>query len=127
MARGVGAFIFVSSLVFAMTILGGVGFYATLNIDVDASGANQDVQNAANQLNGTSFGENRSPSILEGPLAVVVPFIDFVLTLWTVIANTSGVIQLLYGLPPLVADTIETVFRIALTVTGLFAVRGILQ
>jgi hypothetical protein len=127
MARGVGAFIFVASLVFAMTILSGLGFYATMNVDVDNSGANQDVQNAANQLNGTSFGENRSPSILEGPLAVVVPFINFVQTLWTVITNTSGILQLLFGLPKIAGDTIETVFRIALTVTGLFAVRGILQ
>lgn len=127
MARGVGAFIFIASLVFAMTILSGVGFYAALNVDVDASGANEDVQNAAKQLNGTSFGENRSPSILEGPLAVVVPFINFVQTLWTVISNTSGILQLLFGLPKIAADTIEGLFQIALTITGLFALRGLLQ
>jgi len=127
MARGIGAFMFITSLVLAMTILTGMGFYGDLGMNIDASSQNADVQRAVDQLNSTEFGENRGASILEGPLAVVVPFIQVLNTFTTVLGNTSGILQLLFGLPKLVADTLETVFQLAMLVTTVFAIRGILQ
>lgn len=124
MARGIAAFIFVASLIFSMSILGGVGFYASLGIDVDADSQNEDVQDAAEQLDGIEFGEGRSSSILEGPLAVVTPVVSIIQTFSTVLGNTSGVLQLLFGLPEIAADTIELVFRIAMLVTIAYIIRS---
>jgi len=124
MPRGIGAFIFIISLIFSMTILGGLGFYSALGISVDAEGQSNDAQAAAEELDGISFAEGRSSSILEGPLAVVTPVVSIFQTLTTVIGNTSGVLQLLYGLPVIVADTIETLFRIAMIVTIAYVIRS---
>lgn len=123
-ARGISAFIFLSSLVFSMTILSGVGFYALLGADLDVSSQNADVQNAADQLGEQSFAEGRSSSILEGPLATVAPFIDILQTFVTVIGNTSGVIQLLYGVPAVIADQIGRLFKISMLVTIAYAIRA---
>lgn len=123
-ARGISAFIFLVSLVFSMTILNGIGFYALMGADLDISSTNQDVQNAANQLGEQSFGEGRSSSILEGPLATVAPAINIFQSFVTVILNTSGVIQLLYGLPAIVADQIERLFKFAILVTIVYLIRS---
>lgn len=127
MARGIAAFVFVTSLIFSMSILGGLGFYASMGVEVDASTHSADAERAADSLDGIEFGEGRSSSILEGPLAVVTPVVDVLNTFVTVLDNTSGVLQLLYGLPPVVADTIQSMFRIAMLVTLAFMVRGLMQ
>lgn len=124
MARGIAAFVFIVSLIFSMTILGGLGFYASSGVNLDASAQNKDVQRAAEQLDGIEFAEGRSSSILEGPLAAVTPVISIVQTFTTVIGNTSGVIQLLYGIPKVAADTIELMFRIAMLVTVVYIIRS---
>jgi hypothetical protein len=124
MARGIAAFVFVGSLIFSMTILGGVGFYAALGVDVDASGQNADVQAAADQLDGIEFGEGRSGTILQGPLAVVTPVVGIIQTFTGVLGNTSGMLQLLYGIPKVAADTIELLFRIAMLVTIVYLIRS---
>lgn len=127
MARGIAAFVFVVSLVFSMSILGGVGYYAALGVDVEADSHNQDVQEAAEQLESIEFGEGRSGSILEGPLAVVMPVIGILKTFIAVLKNTSGLMQLLYGVPKAVADPIETLFRLAMLITLAFLIRGAVQ
>jgi len=124
MARGIAAFVFVVSLIFSMTILGGIGFYASLGVDVDVESQNEDVKQAAEQLQGIEFGEGRSSAILQGPLAAVTPVIRIIQTFTTVIMNTSGVIQLLYGLPAIAADMIELMFRIAMLVTVAYMIRS---
>jgi len=124
MPRGIGAFIFVVSLIFSMSILGGLGFYATLGITVDVENSNEDVAAAAEELNGIEFAEGRSSSILQGPLAAVTPVVTIFQTFTTVLFNTSGVLQLLYGLPKIAADTIELLFRIAMLVTIAYVVRS---
>lgn len=127
MARGVTAAIFIASLVFSMSILSGLGFYALLGADIDVSSQNEDVEAAASELQGIDYNEDRSPSILEGPLAAVIPAIDVLLVFRTVIGNTSGVVQLLFGAPEIVADTVETFFQLSLLVTIIFAIRGAVQ
>jgi hypothetical protein len=122
--RGVGAFVVIASLIMAMTLLSGIGYYSALGADLDADSHNADVQNAADELNSVGFGEDRSSSILEGPLAVVTPVVGIFQTFSTVVTNTSGVIQLLYGLPAGAADIIELLFRVAMVVSLLYLIRS---
>jgi hypothetical protein len=124
MARGIAAVVFMIALIFSMTIIGGLGIYASMGVNVDVSGQNADVQHAAEQLDGIEFAEGRSSSILQGPLAVVMPVIRVLQVFTAVIGNTSGILQLLYGLPKVAADTIELMFRIAMLVTITFLIRG---
>lgn len=124
MPRGIAAFVFIVSLIFSMTILAGVGFYGMMGVSVDPDSQNDDVREAAEQLDGIDFGEGRSSSILEGPLAAVTPVITIFQTFTTVISNTSGVIQLLYGLPAVAADMIELMFRIAMLITIGYIIRS---
>lgn len=124
MPRGIGAVVFIVSLILSMSVLGGVGFYALLGADVSAESQNQDVQNAADQLGSLTFAEDRSNSILEGPLAVVTPVVGIFKTFITVIRNTSGVVQLLYGVGPVVGDAIQVMFQFALLVTTGYLIRS---
>ncbi|MFW5950073.1 MAG: hypothetical protein ACOCR6_01830 [archaeon] len=124
MARGFAAFVVVASLILSMTMLSGVGYYSQMGANLDVESQNDDVQAAADQLDGVEFGEGRAASILEGPLAAVMPVIDMVMAVYTVIKNTSGVLQLLYGLPPAVADPLELVFRIAMLATMAYLIRS---
>ena len=124
MARGIAAFVMIASLILSMGILGGIGYYAELGVQYGIDGQNEDVQAAADDLSGVDYDEDRSPSILQGPLAAVIPFVDGFLALKAIIGNTSGVLQLLFGLPAVVADSLQLFFRIAMLVTLYFAVRG---
>lgn len=127
MAKGIGAFVFVVSLLFSMTILSGLGFYAMLGAEIDVDSQNEDVQSAAENLEGIEYDEDRSPPLLQGPLAVVIPAVEVLQTFTTVVSNTSGVLQLLFGLPAVVADTMQRMFHFAMLVTILFLVRGAVQ
>lgn len=122
--RGVGAFIAVTALIMSMTVLGGMGYYAKLGADIDDESYNQDVQDAAEELNSIEFGEDRSSSILEGPLAAITPVVGMFQAFITVLTNTSGVIQLLYGVPKVVGDTVELLFRIGMVITLGYLIRS---
>lgn len=125
MAKGIAAAVVLIALILSMSVLSGLGFYADLNAgEIDADSHNDDVVAAAESLDGVEFGEDRGASILEGPLAAVVPAIDFALTLKTVLANTSGVLQLLFGVPAVAADAIQTFARIAMLVTFIYLIRS---
>jgi hypothetical protein len=124
MPRGTFAFVVVASLVLSMTLLNGLGYYALMGAEIDVSGQNKDVQAAADNLDGIEFGEGRSSAILQGPLAAVVPFVRIFQSFTTVLGNTSGVVQLLYGVPPAVADPIEVVFRLMMLVTIGYGIRS---
>lgn len=127
MARGMAAAVFIIALVSSMSILSGLGFYALLGVSADVEGQNEDVEQAAKELEGINYDEDRSSAILQGPLAAVIPVIDILLVFKTVIGNTSGLVQLLFGAPVIVADTLETFFRIALLVTIVYGIRGAVQ
>jgi len=124
MARGIGAVVFVVSLIFSITILGGIGYYSSMGVNMDVSERNEDVKKAAQQLSGIGFGEGRSSSILQGPLAAVMPAVGILQAFTAIILNTSGVLQLLYGLPKVAADLIEIFARIAMLVTLAFVIRS---
>lgn len=124
MARGIAAAMVLVAMILSMTVLSGLGYYAELGADLNVEGQNEDVVAAAEQLSGIGFGEGRSDSILQGPLASVVPAVGLFTSFVTVIGNTSGVLQLLFGLPPVVADNIETFARLVMLVTALYLVRS---
>lgn len=124
MAKGTVAAVFMISLLLAMTILNGVGYYALMGSEVDVSSQNADVQAAAEQVSGVSVGEGRSAALLQGPLAAVTPALTLIQSFTTVIGNTSGVLQLLYGLPAVAADAVETFFRIGMLVTVIYLLRS---
>lgn len=124
MARGIAAAMVLVAMILSMTVLSGLGYYADLGADLNVEGQNEDVVAAAEQLSGIGFGEGRSDSILQGPLASVVPAVGLFTSFVTVIGNTSGVLQLLFGLPPVVADNIETFARLVMLVTALYLVRS---
>ncbi len=127
MARGIAAAVFLISMILSITILSGIGYYAELGTEMDVSSQSEDVQRAADNLDGISYDEDRSSAILQGPLAAVIPVIEILQTFTTVIGNTSGVLQLLFGAPVVVADTLELFFRIAMLVTIAFLIRGAVQ
>lgn len=126
MARGITAAIFVVALISSMTILSSIGFYAQLGhgIEVDPETHNEDVVDAAAALGDVDFGEDRDPSILEGPLAAVIPGVDTINLLTTIIGNTSGVVQFLFGAPEVVGSAVERLFQISLLITLAGLVRG---
>jgi len=124
MPRGTFAFVVVASLVLSITLLNGIGYYALLGTEMDVSGQNEDIQAAADNLDKVKFGEGRAASILQGPLAVVTPVIQIFLAFVTVLGNTSGVLQMLYGIPAIVADQIELLFRLMMLVTVIYAIRS---
>lgn len=124
MPKGIGAVIVLVALILAMSVLGSMGYYAALGADLDVESQNQDVQDAAESLSGIGFGEGRSDSILQGPLAAVVPAIGFFQTLTTILGNTSGVVQLLFGAPQPVGDAIELIARIVMLVTAIYLIRS---
>lgn len=126
MAKGVGAVAVIAALVLSLSVLSGVGYIAGLDSDlaVDVSSQNEDVQNAANQLTSVEFGEGRSSAILQGPLAAVTPVVRIFQTFTAVIFNTSGVLQLLYGIPAVAADAVEWMARLAFTVALVYLIRS---
>lgn len=126
MAKGVGVVAVIAALVLSLSVLSGVGYIAALDSDlsVDVSSQNEDVQNAANQLTSVEFGEGRSSAILQGPLAAVTPVVRIFQGFTAVVFNTSGVIQLLYGVPPIVGDSIEWMARLAFTVALVYLIRS---
>jgi len=124
MARGMAAAVFLISLILAITMLSGIGYYAEIGTDMDVSGQNDDVQRAADNLDSIEYDEDRNSAILQGPLAVVIPAIEILQTLTTVVLNTSGVLQLLFGVPAVVGDTIQLFMQVTLVITIAYTIRG---
>jgi len=50
--------------------------------------------------------------------------IEILQTFTTVLSNTSGVLQLLFGVPAVIADTVELFLGIAMLVTIAFTIPG---
>lgn len=121
MAKGIVAFVIVTAIILAMSIMSGLGFYAALNVDYTDS-ADDDVQQAADALVGQEAADKSSGSVLQ----------DFttssgrtLATAWQVIANLSGILQLLLGLPEVLADALQRFFQITFGVTFAAFIRGV--
>lgn len=121
MAKGIVAFVVVLAMILSISMLSGIGFYDTMNVDYSTS-AEQDVQNAADAMIGQEAADKSSGSVLQ----------DFttsagrtLATAWQVIANLDGILEMLFGLPDAIADPIRLFFQMIFSVTFAGFIRGV--
>lgn len=108
MTRGMGAFIFMTSVIVAFSVLTGLGVPQALGLHYGAS-YDDDVQAVVDDIGGDQQASNTGSSA----------FTDFTVgagrTLsagWHIITNTDAVVILLTGAPREIADALEWMFRI---------------
>jgi len=107
MSKGPVAFFVVTSLVLSMSMLSGLGFYSQLGVSYQDS-ARDDVNAAADALVGQEASDKSGGSVLQDFTTSAGRTIS---TGWQVIGNTDGVLILLFGLPGVVAGTIQLLFN----------------
>jgi hypothetical protein len=122
MSKGITAFYIVLSLIVALSVLGGLGFYSSIALDYSDTG-NADVEAAADALVGQEATDRSGGSVLQDFTTAGATAIA---TGWQVIANLSGILQLLVMLPEVLADAIERVWQITFGLTFAFFIRGLL-
>lgn len=123
MSKGIAAFVVVLALIMAISISSGLGFYAALNVDYSTS-ANDDVQRAADAMVGQEAADKSGGSVLQDFTTSMGRTLS---TGWQVIANLSGIVQLLFGTPKVVADTLQSFFQMTFGITFALAIRGLLH
>lgn len=121
MAKGIVAFVVVTALVISLSVLAGLGFYSSLGLNYSAS-ASDDVQAAGDALVGQEATDRGSGSALEDFTASAGTTLA---TAWQVIANLSGILQLLTPLPALLTDWVQRFFMIAYGITFAGFIRGV--
>lgn len=121
MSKGIAAFVIVLSVIMAISMLSGIGYYSELRVNYDA-GYNDDVAAAADVLVGQEASNTGSSVFTD----FTVGGANALRTAWQVLANTSGVLQLLFGLPPAVADPLERFFQLIFGLTFAGFVRGVM-
>lgn len=121
MAKGILAFFTVVALILAISILAGLGFYSSLNVQYTES-ADADVEAAADAMVGQTASDQSGGSVLQ----------DFttsagrtLATAWQVIANLSGILKMLFGAPDVIANTAQTFFQLTFGITFAAFIRGV--
>lgn len=122
MAKGIAAFVVVLAVIMSISILSGIGYYNSLNIDYSDSGYNDDVQAAAEAMTNQEAANTGSSVLTDFTTGAG----NTISTAWQVLSNTSGVLQLLFGLPSTLTDMVETFFQIIFGVTFAGFVRGVM-
>ena len=122
MSKGITAFYIVLALIVSLSVLGGLGFYSSINLDYSDTG-DADVEAAADALVGQEATDRSGGSVLQDFTTAGATAIA---TGWQVIANLSGILQLLLMLPEVLADAIERVWQITFGLTFAFFIRGLL-
>lgn len=120
-AKGITVFIILMAVTLSISVLAGVGFFDAMGVDYE-EGDDEDVQAALDALTsqgGTDTGGSQIVDFTTGAA-------NSLQTFWAVISNTSGLVKLLFGLPNIVADSIEIVFQIVFGITFLAFIRGVL-
>lgn len=120
MSKGVTALMVVFSILLVMGALSGVNFYSSIGMQYP-SNANEQVENAADGLIGQGASD-RGGSALEDFTASAA---DSLSGGWEIIANLSGVLQLLILLPKPLADALQVAFQFTFSLTFLFFIRGL--
>jgi len=121
MAKGIVAFMIVVALTLAMSIMSGLGFYAALNVDYQDA-ENQDVQKAADALVGQEASNQAGGSVLEDFTSSSARTLA---TGWQVIANLGGILQLLLGVPDVLANALQTFWQLTYGITFAAFLRGV--
>jgi len=107
MSKGPVAFFVVTALVLSMSMLSGLGFYGQLGVSYEDSGRD-DVSAAADALVGQEASDKSGGSVLQDFTTSAGRTIS---TGWQLIANTDGIIILLFGIPAAVATPIQILFN----------------
>lgn len=121
MAKGIAAFFVVLAVILAISVLSGVGYFAEWHVDYGSQNADDDVQSAADALTSPTATDTGGTALVEfttGPANALQAG-------WTVIGNTSGLVKLLFGLPDIIANTIELFVRIIFGISFLAFLRGV--
>ena len=121
-SKGITAFWIILVVVVVMSILSGLGFYDEIGMGVPTN-ANDDVQNAADALIGQEATDRSGGSVLQDFTTAGATSLS---TAWQMIANTSGVLQLLLMLPPVLADQVQLLFQLTFGLTFAFYIRGLM-
>lgn len=120
MAKGTMAFVGMLAVIASISILGGLGFYTDMGVDYNDSSYDADVQAAADALVGQEASNTGSSVFTDFTVGAA----NALSIAWQVIANTSGVLKLLFSLPDILADTIQVFFQIMFGITFAGFVRG---
>lgn len=120
MAKGVVAFYVVVSLIVAISLLAGGGFYEELGLQYDDS-ANEQVESAVATFTGQEATDRSGGSVLQD---FTTSGATTLAAGWEVIKNLSGVLQML-GVPKLVADPLQVVFLLTFGITFAAFIRGV--
>lgn len=123
MSKGITAFVVMLSLIMAISILSGIGFYDSLGLDYSSQGMDDDVKSAHDALVSQEATDTGGTAVVEFTTGAA----NTLQAAWEVLSNTSGVIKLLFGAPDSVADTFQTFFRIVFGVTFLGFIRGVVM
>lgn len=120
MSKGITAFFIVVALILSLSILGGLGFYGALGVDYSDS-ADDDVKSAADALVGQEASDQSGGSVLQDFTTSAATTLSVG---WQVIANLGGILQLLLGLPDVLATSVQTLFQMTFGVTFAAFIRG---
>lgn len=121
MAKGIAAFVTMVAIVLAISVLGGLGFYDGMAYTVEDT-ANDDVQDAADALIGQNATDRSGGSVLQDFTTSAGATLS---TGWQVLANTSGILQLLLLLPSELTGPLETFFQLSFGITFAAFIRGV--
>lgn len=122
MSKGIFAFVVMTGLILAISILSGIGFYDNLALDYSSQGMDDDVQSAADALTSQEATDTGGTAVVEFTTGAA----NVLQVGWEVVSNTSGVLKLLFNLPDAVADPFETFFQIAYGLTFAGFIRGVM-
>jgi len=121
MAKGITAFMVTVAVILSISTLSGLGFYATVGADYTDS-SSESVRNAADAMIGQEASDQSSGSVLQDFTTSAGTTLA---TAWEVLANLSGVLQLLAGIPAAMADTVQLFFQITFSITFAAFIRGV--
>lgn len=120
-AKGIVAFFVVVSIILSMSILSGLGVYASLNVQYSDS-ADKDVQRAADAMVGQTASDQSGGSVLQDFTTSAGRTLS---TGWQVITNLSGILQMLFAVPEAAADAIQTMWVMVYSITFAAFIRGV--
>lgn len=121
MAKGIVAFVVVLAFIMSLSMLSGIGFYEKMNVDYSTS-ADADVQRAADAMVGQEASDKSGGSVLQDFTTSAGRTLG---TAWQVIANLGGILEMLFGAPDPIADTLQLFFQIIFSVTFAAFIRGV--
>lgn len=122
MSKGITAFFIVVALTLSIPITAGLGVYDDLHVDYSNS-ANDDVQEAADALIGQEATDESAGSALEDFTTSAATSLS---AGWQVLSNLSGILQLLFGLPAVLTDPMQTFFQVTFGITFIAFIRGVM-